>query len=183
MATITVPAQADKLVGKAIRRREDPRLLTGTATYVDDIRMPGMYHACIVRSPHAAAHIQGINTKPALDLPGVVAVYTGSDIKDVGPVPCGASLPGLRVPDHRILAQDRVYGPLSISFRSRPPPNMDRRLANPNTCRTGNRLRLPRSDFQAQRRKHQEHRSRRGLSRSRRRAASVDAPFADGRRS
>src|SRR4051794_15392655 len=109
MATITVPAQADKLVGKAIRRREDPRLLTGTATYVDDIRMPGMYHACIVRSPHAAAHIQGINTKPALDLPGVVAVYTGSDIKDVGPVPCGASLPGLRVPDHRILAQDRVY--------------------------------------------------------------------------
>jgi aerobic carbon-monoxide dehydrogenase large subunit len=109
MATITVPTQADKLVGKSVRRREDPRLLTGTATYVDDIQMPGMHHACIVRSPHAAARIRGINTKPAADMAGVVAVYTGADVKDVGPVPCGASLPGLRVPDHRILAQDRVY--------------------------------------------------------------------------
>jgi carbon-monoxide dehydrogenase large subunit len=109
MATITVPAQSDKLVGKSVRRREDPRLLTGTATYVDDIQLPGMHHACIVRSPHAAARIRGINTKAAVDMPGVVAVYTGADIKDVGPVPCGASLPGLRVPDHRILAQDRVY--------------------------------------------------------------------------
>ena len=63
MATITVPAQADKLVGKAIRRREDPRLLTGTATYVDDIRMPGMHHACIVRSPHAAAQYSQASTR------------------------------------------------------------------------------------------------------------------------
>lgn len=109
MATTTVPAQTEKLVGKGIRRREDPRLLTGTATYVDDIRIPGMHHACIVRSPHAAAKIRQIATQPALDMPGVVAVYTGADVKDVGPVPCGASLPGLRVPDHRILAQDRVY--------------------------------------------------------------------------
>jgi CO/xanthine dehydrogenase Mo-binding subunit len=47
------------LVGKSIRRREDPRLLTGTATYVDDIQMPGMHHACILRSPHGAARIRG----------------------------------------------------------------------------------------------------------------------------
>ena len=109
MATTTVPAQTEKLVGKGIRRREDPRLLTGTATYVDDIQIPGMNHACIVRSPHAAAKIRSIDTKPALQIPGVIAVFTGPDVKDVGPVPCGASLPGLRVPDHRILAQDRVY--------------------------------------------------------------------------
>ena len=51
-STIT---QVEKLVGKRIRRREDPRLLTGTATYVDDIQMPGMHYAAIVRSPHAAA--------------------------------------------------------------------------------------------------------------------------------
>src|SRR3984893_16647614 len=104
--TITKP---ETLVGKRIRRREDPRLITGTATYVDDVKMPGMHHACIVRSPHAAAKIKGISAQAALDRPGVAAVFTGADIKELGPVPCGASLPGLRVPHHHLLAQDRVY--------------------------------------------------------------------------
>src|SRR5581483_2030841 len=108
MAAPTI-TKTDKLVGKRIKRREDPRLITGTATYVDDIQMPGMHHACIVRSPHGAARINSINIQPALDLPGVVAVFTGKDTEKVGPVPCGASLPGLRVPHHHVLAIDRVY--------------------------------------------------------------------------
>src|SRR5918912_2251549 len=108
MATLTI-TKTEIYTGKRIRLREDPRLITGTATYVDDIQMPGMHHACIVRSPHAAARIKGINAKAAQDLPGVLAVFTGADTKDVGPVPCGASLPGLRVPHHHILATDRVY--------------------------------------------------------------------------
>ena len=105
----TTITKTETLVGKRIRRKEDPRLITGTATYVDDIRMPGMHHACIVRSPYAAAKIKGVSTKAASELPGVVAIFTGGDTKDVGPVPCGASLPGLRVPHHHILAVDRVY--------------------------------------------------------------------------
>src|SRR6202158_4254939 len=105
----TTITKTETLVGKRIRRREDPRLITGTATYVDDIQMPGMHHACIVRSPHGAAKIKSINSKAALDLPGVVAVFTGKDTEKVGPVPCGASLPGLRVPHHHVLAIDRVY--------------------------------------------------------------------------
>src|SRR5579883_1989621 len=104
--TISTPKT---LVGKGIRRREDPRLITGTAVYVDDIKMPGMHHACVVRSPHAAARIRGIATRAALDRPGVAAVFTGADVKDLGAVPCAASLPGLRVPRHHLLAQDRVY--------------------------------------------------------------------------
>jgi carbon-monoxide dehydrogenase large subunit len=104
--TITKP---ETLVGKRIRRREDPRLLTGTATYLDDIKMPGMHHACIVRSPHAAAKIKGIDSKAALALPGVVGIFTGADVATLGAVPCAASLPGLRVPHHHLLAQDRVY--------------------------------------------------------------------------
>src|ERR1017187_4186446 len=104
--TITKP---ETLVGKSIRRVEDPRLITGTATYVDDIKMPGMHHACIVRSPHGAARIKSVNTQAALESPGVVAVFTGADIKDLGAIPCAASLPGLRVPHHHLLAQDRVY--------------------------------------------------------------------------
>src|SRR5436189_5399293 len=105
MAT-SVPVQTDKLVGKALRRKEDPRLLTGTATYVDDIQMPGMYHACIVRSPHAAAKINSISTAEARQTAGVVAVFTGPDVASVGPVPTGAQLPGLRVPAHKVLATD-----------------------------------------------------------------------------
>ncbi|HTS29309.1 MAG TPA: xanthine dehydrogenase family protein molybdopterin-binding subunit [Bryobacteraceae bacterium] len=108
MATTTISKPAT-LVGKSIRRVEDPRLITGTATYVDDIKMPGMHHACIVRSPHGAALIKGINSKAALERPGVVAVFTGADVKGLGAVPTAASLPGLRVPHHHLLAQDRVY--------------------------------------------------------------------------
>jgi aerobic carbon-monoxide dehydrogenase large subunit len=104
--TITKP---ETLVGKRVRRREDPRLITGTATYVEDIQMPGMNYAVIVRSPHAAARIRSIDTKAAAAAPGVVSIFTGKDTKGVGPVPCGASLPGLRVPHHHILATDRVY--------------------------------------------------------------------------
>ena len=105
----TTITKTETLVGQRIRRREDPRLITGTATYVDDIQMPGMHHACIVRSPHGAAKIKSINTAVAAKLPGVVAVFTGKDTEKVGPVPCGASLPGLRVPHHHVLAVDRVY--------------------------------------------------------------------------
>src|SRR4029077_9796918 len=101
----TTITKIEKLTGQRLRRQEDPRLITGTATYVDDIKMPGMHHACILRSPHGAAKARSINTRPAADHPGVVAVFTGKDVQGVGPVPCGASLPGLRVPPHSILAK------------------------------------------------------------------------------
>src|SRR5438045_9506354 len=101
MATTTV--KTETFVGKRIRRREDPRLITGTATYVEDIQMPGMHYAVIVRSPHAAALIRSINVKQAKVAPGVVAVFTGKDTERVGQVPCGASLPGWRVPPHHLL--------------------------------------------------------------------------------
>ncbi len=107
MATTTT--KPETLVGKRIRRREDPRLITGSATYVEDIKMPGMHYAVIVRSPHAAAKIRSIDTKKAAAAKSVVAVFTGKDTEGVGPVPCGASLPDLRVPHHHILATDRVY--------------------------------------------------------------------------
>ncbi len=105
----TTITKTELLVGKRIRRREDPRLITGTATYLDDVKMPGMLHAVVVRSPHAAAKINSIDTKAAAELKGVAGVFTGPDVKHVPGVPCGASLPGLRIPDHKILAQSRVY--------------------------------------------------------------------------
>src|SRR5262249_22017191 len=97
-------------VGRALKRIEDPRLITGAGTYVDDIRLPGMLHAAILRSPHAHAKILRIDTAAAKAIPGVVGVFTGADVNEAcGVVPCGAAMPDLKAPAHTALAGDRVY--------------------------------------------------------------------------
>src|SRR5438067_10934907 len=67
-------------VGQRMRRVEDPRLVKGIGTYVDDLRLPGLLHAVILRSPYAHARIAKIDTAAARALPGVVAVLTGADV-------------------------------------------------------------------------------------------------------
>jgi aerobic carbon-monoxide dehydrogenase large subunit len=67
-------------IGSATPRKEDERLLTGRGCYIDDIAVPGALHACFVRSPHAHARIGAIDIQPAVELPGVVAVFTGQDL-------------------------------------------------------------------------------------------------------
>ena len=99
----------NKYVGQPIKRTEDPRLIKGLAHYVDDIKLPDTLHVVFVRSVYAHARITSIDTADALAAPGVVAVYTGKDVAGIGPVPCAGALPGLKVPDHRVLAQDKVY--------------------------------------------------------------------------
>src|SRR6266403_1214708 len=100
---------ADKLVGKRIKRTEDPRLIKGLAHYVDDIGLPGTLHVAFVRSMYAHARISGIDTTEAMKAPGVISVYTGKDIATrVGPVPCAAALPDLKVPDYRVLATGKA---------------------------------------------------------------------------
>jgi len=69
------------MLGSPIKRREDPRLITGQATYVDDIKIPGMLHMSVLRSPYGHARINSINTEAARNHPGVVAVYTAEDLK------------------------------------------------------------------------------------------------------
>src|SRR5882724_354159 len=68
------------LVGAPIKRREDPRLITGQATYVDDIKLTGMLSMTVLRSPYGHARINGIHTEAARRHPGVVGVYTGQDL-------------------------------------------------------------------------------------------------------
>ena len=97
-------------VGRAMRRVEDPRLIKGIGTYTDDIRLPGLLHAMILRSPHAHARVVSIDTAAAKALPGVTAVLTGADVNaSCGLVPCAASIPDLKAPAHTVLAGDRVY--------------------------------------------------------------------------
>jgi carbon-monoxide dehydrogenase large subunit len=97
-----------KYVGQRVKRTEDPRLIQGLGHYVDDIKLPDTLHVAFLRSIHAHARITSIDTSEAAHAPGVVAVYTGKDVSKVGPVPCAAALPGLKIPDYRVLAGDHV---------------------------------------------------------------------------
>jgi len=97
-------ATVERLIGKSIKRREDPRFITGRGTYVDDLKMPGTTYAVFVRSPHAFATIKKIDTAAAAKHPGVVAIFTGADMTGVNSLPCGWLLPELKVPPHMPLA-------------------------------------------------------------------------------
>jgi carbon-monoxide dehydrogenase large subunit len=113
---------AERMFGKSIKRREDPRFITGKGQYVDDVRLAGLTYAAFVRSPHAHARIRRIDTTQAMAHPGVVAVFTGADMTGVNSLPCGwlltkagvgklkdAGLPldlkdDIKVPPHMLLA-------------------------------------------------------------------------------
>jgi len=98
-----------KLVGAKVKRREDPSLIRGLGRFVDDVRLPGMLHVAILRSPHAHAKIKSLDTAAARRHPGVVAVFTGAELRDqIGTLPTTADNPTLRIPKHHVLAVDKV---------------------------------------------------------------------------
>ena len=110
MSTIEETPTA-KHVGQSIRRKEDPRLITGRATYVDDFVLHGMLHMAVVRSPEAHAKIVSIDASAALARPGVKAVYTGEDMSDLlAPLPMAWAPPGVEVktPERWPLARGEV---------------------------------------------------------------------------
>jgi carbon-monoxide dehydrogenase large subunit len=86
-------APLPRLLGQPIRRREDPRLVTGSASYVDDLTLPGMAFLHVVRSPYAHARIVSIDPTAALAAPGVVAVYTAADLADAVHAPLPSEIP------------------------------------------------------------------------------------------
>src|SRR3989304_5539802 len=96
--------------GASIKRKEDPRLITGEAKYLDDIQLPGMLYAAVLRSPYAHARIKGINTQKAAKAPGIVAVFTGQDFKELNPLPCAWQAGGGKnnVNTPRALEMDKV---------------------------------------------------------------------------
>jgi aerobic carbon-monoxide dehydrogenase large subunit len=98
-----------KLVGQRVKRREDPRLIQGRGTYVDDIALAGMQHLAFKRSDVAHGRIRAIDTRAAEAMEGVEAVFTGAQIAEfLAPMPIGTPFPS---PDHRAVAVDTVrYG-------------------------------------------------------------------------
>jgi carbon-monoxide dehydrogenase large subunit len=91
------------LVGARVLRKEDPRLLTGQGTFVDDLQPTGCLHAAFVMSSHAHAELVSIDARAALAMPGVVGVWTAADFLDYPDVPGG--LPELERP---ALARNKV---------------------------------------------------------------------------
>ncbi|TAM60016.1 xanthine dehydrogenase family protein molybdopterin-binding subunit [bacterium] len=96
------------MMGARVTRREDPRLITGRSTYVDDVKLAGMTYAAFARSPFAHARIVRVDVSAAQAAPGVLAVFTADDLRDVGDVPTAPQIEGLKVPKHPPLARGRV---------------------------------------------------------------------------
>jgi carbon-monoxide dehydrogenase large subunit len=88
------------MIGARVRRKEDPRLITGSSLYVDDLQLAGMAHLVLLRSPFAHARIRSIDTSAAKSAPGVVAVYTGDELAAFcGPMPGGGGGEGAPTED------------------------------------------------------------------------------------
>ncbi len=85
---MTQAAQSNR-IGQPVRRKEDLRLITGKGRFSDDVNLPGQLYAVMLRSPHAHAHLRGIDARKALAMPGAMAVFTGADWRADGlqPIP------------------------------------------------------------------------------------------------
>src|SRR5437763_429442 len=94
------------LMGQPVKRREDPRLLTGQGRFVDDLALPGMLHLVFVRSSQAHARIAQIDTRAARTLPGVALALTAEQIRaDVKPLPVHWQHPENRNAENPCLAE------------------------------------------------------------------------------
>jgi CO/xanthine dehydrogenase Mo-binding subunit len=103
--TVVVPSE---MVGSRIRRKEDPRLITGSSTYVDDFRLPGTLFVAYVRSIYGHARINTIDTSEARAMPGVAAVVTGKELDDFIHTRSKEAQPDPGTPLAEVLAIDTV---------------------------------------------------------------------------
>ena len=97
-------------LGRGRRRKEDPKLITGQTNWTDNITLPGLLHMTVLRSPMAHARILSVDVSGALEMPGVIAAYSGADLADVqGALPCAWPVtPDMVHPDHPPLAVSEV---------------------------------------------------------------------------
>jgi carbon-monoxide dehydrogenase large subunit len=100
-----------KMIGARIERREDFRLLTGRGKFLDDLEMPeDTCEAAFLRSPHGHARVLRIDTSAALDVPGVLGVFTGEDVRPImKPLPAKVAHPDLQEIPRLPMALDAVH--------------------------------------------------------------------------
>jgi carbon-monoxide dehydrogenase large subunit len=102
-------APASAYIGQSLRRREDFKFITGKGRYTDDLKVPGMLHLAILRSPHAHAFIKQVDLAAARAAPGVRLVLAGADLAGkIGSIVPNWIIPGTKVPDRPVVAVDRV---------------------------------------------------------------------------
>ncbi|MBP2321234.1 carbon-monoxide dehydrogenase large subunit [Kibdelosporangium banguiense] len=104
-------ATAEPEVGRARRRKEDARLITGRTRWTDNMTLPGMLHLAVLRSPLAHAKIVSIDTSAAREMPGVMAVFTATDLDPESKIelPCAWPItPDMKHPRRPVLAADKV---------------------------------------------------------------------------
>ena len=103
-----------RYTGQPLKRLEDPRLVMGHGSFVDDLQLPDMLHARVLRSPHAHARLRSIESAAVRQIPGVVAVLTGRDLAGVLPNLPSRAMAGewqvdeVHAPEHPVLAHDKV---------------------------------------------------------------------------
>jgi carbon-monoxide dehydrogenase large subunit len=102
-------ARPGTLVGASVARRQDPRLLTGGGAYIDDLDLPGMLHAAVVRSPVAHGTVSEYDAGPAAQLPGVHLVIGPADTGHCQPIPCVWVMPGQRRTSYPVLSDEVRY--------------------------------------------------------------------------
>ncbi len=110
MTAVDEGVQAGREFGRARKRKEDARLITGRTKWTDNITLPGMLHLAMVRSPVAHGTITSIDTSGAKAMPNVIGVWTGPELKgsEVG-LPCAWPITAdQKAPSHPAVAQDRV---------------------------------------------------------------------------
>jgi aerobic carbon-monoxide dehydrogenase large subunit len=100
-------------IGQSVPRTEDPMLLRGEGQFTDDLTLPNQVHAAMVRSVHAHGVILDIDISEAVDMPGVLMVLTGEELKDYGGMPCGMQIKSrdgtpLKKPARPSLVLDKV---------------------------------------------------------------------------
>jgi aerobic carbon-monoxide dehydrogenase large subunit len=110
MTTQVEEETTTNVIGERMKRVEDPRLITGAATFLDDLKLAGMAHVAVLRSPYAHARIKGIDTSKAAAHPAVIGVFTGKDFEYLNPLPCAWQAGGVDnfVATPRALEIDRV---------------------------------------------------------------------------
>ncbi len=112
------------LIGRSVRRKEDPPLVTGRGSFAADVSFPHQLHMRVVRSPFAHGRIREIDTGAALAAPGVVAIWTADDVEDIPPIDFRLTrIEGLEPYRQRVLAKDRVRyvgDPVAVVFATDP---------------------------------------------------------------
>ena len=131
-----------KFIGDRLRRKEDPRLLTGRGRYVGDVVLPGMLHAALLRSPHAHARIARIDVTRAREQAGVIDVITAADLgQAVRELPCIPLHRALRHRNFQPLPGDRVEVASRVPNQGDPISVAATRSLSERACTAGLRLR------------------------------------------